>query len=51
MAYTPVCRERLGITDEGELLDLMERNVSKQRLTPMAGFFAKEMLRRAKNEY
>lgn len=38
---------RLGITEEGELLDLMERNIPKQRLTPMAGFFAKEMLRRA----
>lgn len=38
---------RLGIVDEEEILDLMERNVPKQRLTPMAGFFAKEMLRRA----
>lgn len=38
---------RLGITDEDELLDMMERNVPPQRLTPMAGFFAKEMLRRA----
>ena len=38
---------RLGITDEDALLDIMERNIPKQRLTPMAGFFAKEMLRRA----
>lgn len=38
---------RLGIADEDELLDVMERNVPPQRLTPMAGFFAKEMLRRA----
>ena len=38
---------RLGITDEDVLLDTMERNIPKQRLTPMAGFFAKEMLRRA----
>lgn len=38
---------RLGITDENELLDMMERNMPKQRLTPMAGFFAKEMLKRA----
>ena len=38
---------RLGITDEDELLDMMERNVPKQMLTPMAGFFAKEMLKRA----
>lgn len=37
---------RLGITDEDELLDIMERNVLSQRLTPMAGFFAKEMLHR-----
>lgn len=42
---------RLGITDEAELLDLMERNVPKQRLTPMAGFFAKEMLRRSKDAF
>ena len=38
---------RLGITDEDALLDMMERNIPKQRLTPMAGFFAKEMLRKA----
>lgn len=38
---------RLGITGEDELLDVIERNVPKQRLTPMAAFFAKEMLRRA----
>ncbi len=41
---------RLGVTDEDELLDMMERNISKQMLTPMAGFFAKEMLRRALSE-
>ena len=41
---------RLGITNEGELLDMMERNISKQMLTPMAGFFAKEMLKRALNQ-
>lgn len=39
---------RLGIGAEGELLDLLERNIPKARLTPMAGFFAKEMLRRAR---
>lgn len=38
---------RLGIKDEAELLDIIEDNISKQQLTPMAGFFAKEMLRRA----
>ena len=41
---------RLGIVDEDELLDVMERNVSRQQLTPMAGFFAKEMLHRAMKE-
>ncbi len=38
---------RLGITDEDELLDMMERNIPKRMLTPMAGFFAKEMLKRS----
>ncbi len=40
---------RLGIEDEDELLNIMERNIPKQRLTPMAGYFAKEMLKRALN--
>ena len=40
---------RLGITNEDEILDVMERNIPPQRLSPMAGFFAREMLRRAKD--
>lgn len=40
---------KLGINDENELLDLLEENIPSQRLTPMASFFAKEMLNRAIN--
>lgn len=41
---------RIGIQDEDELLNIIEDNIPKQCLTPMAGFFAKEMLKRANSD-
>lgn len=38
---------KLGIKNETELLNIMEKNIPSQQLTPMSSFFAKEMLRRA----
>ena len=38
---------RLGIKQLDMLYDIMEKNIPKPRLTPISGFFAKEMLERA----
>lgn len=37
--------EYLGIESEEELFEIIEQNIAPQRLTPLAGFFAKEMYR------
>ena len=41
---------RLGINSKEELLDILEENIAPQQLTPMASFFAQEILAQMKDE-
>lgn len=53
MAWSFPGPQRVGkgvINDADKLFDLLERNIPKPRLTPMAGFFVKEMLQRAQEQ-